>query len=228
MIGIICAMEIELEAIKSLAQDAEEISIGYFNFTKCTVYGKKTVLCVCGIGKVFAALCCQTMILTFSPDIIINVGVGGNLTSSLKIGDITVADGLIQHDMDTSPLGDPPGLISGINIIRFDCDKNTVNTLCSICDELGITYSKGIIATGDRFVASKEEKQRIVQTFNAVSCDMEGCAIAQACYISKIPFAAIRAISDDADNGSPDDYPEFCRTSAKKSAELMKEFIKRY
>lgn len=228
MIGIICAMRVELDAIKEFAKDCKEISVGYFNFIKCSVCGKEIVMCVSGVGKVFAALCAHTMIMRFSPELIINVGVGGNLTSVLKIGDITVADGLVQHDMDTTALGDEPGLISGINIVKFICDKSIVDKLCDICEKLGFNYSKGTIATGDRFVSSKEEKNRIVNMFSAVSCDMEGGAIAQACYINNVPFAAIRAISDDADNSSPSDFPEFCKTSAQRSAELVVCFIKEY
>ena len=228
MIGIICAMDIELETINHLSAENVSESVGYFNFIKGKIHGIETVMCVCGVGKVFAALCAQTMILHYSPNLIINVGVGGNLTSTLKIGDITIAENLVQHDMDTTPLGDPPGLISEINIVKFECDKKTVDKICSICDEIGINYKKGTIATGDRFIASKEEKTRLVTLFNAVSCDMEGGAIAQACYINKVPFAAIRALSDDADNSSPSDFSDFCRASAIKSAQLVDNFIKVY
>lgn len=226
MIGIICAMQVELETIKEYAENCSETSVGYFNFIKCTLCGKDTVMCISGIGKVFAALCAHTMIMHFSPELIINVGVGGNLTSDLKIGDITIADGLVQHDMDTTALGEVPGLISGIDIVKFKCDNTIVENLCGICDKLGFNYSKGTIATGDRFVSSKEEKTRIVNTFGAISCDMEGGAIAQTCYINNVPFAAIRAISDDADNSSPSDFTEFCKTSARKSAKLVVSLIK--
>ncbi len=228
MIGIICAMDIELETIKHLSVESITESVGYFKFIKGKIHGIETVMCVSGVGKVFAALCAHTMIMRFSPDLIINVGVGGNLTSTLKIGDITISENLVQHDMDTTPLGDPPGMISGINIIKFECDKKIVDKICCICKEIGINYKKGTIATGDRFIASKEEKTRLVNTFSAVSCDMEGAAIAQACYINNVPFVAIRALSDDADNASPSDFSEFCKTSAIKSAQLVENFIKAY
>ena len=227
MIGIICAMEVELNTVREFADDCENVSVGYFEFIKGKICGREIVMCLSGVGKVFAALCAQTMIMAFSPELIINVGVSGNLSETLKIGDIAVADDLVQHDMDTSPLGDPVGMISGINIVRFKCDVKSVERICEICDELNIDYLKGTIATGDRFVASAEEKERIVKLFNAISCDMEGGAIAQACYINNVPFAAIRAFSDDADGGSPSDFGEFCKISARKSAEVVRRFVEK-
>ncbi len=225
MIGIICAMDIELEKILSLATDKESVSVGYFSYTKGKINGKETVMCVCGVGKVFSALCAHTMILSFSPDIIINVGVAGNLSDKLKIGDIAIARDLVQHDMDTSALGDPVGLVSGINVINFRCDASATKKIEDICSEMGIDHLVGTIATGDRFIASKDEKNRLVSVFDAVACDMEGGAIAQACYINNTPFAAIRALSDDADNGSPTDFGDFCRSSAEKSAEVLRRYI---
>lgn len=228
MIGIICAMDVELKQIRELACECENIKVASFEFIKGKIYGKEVVMCVCGVGKVFAALCAHTMIMTFSPEIIINVGVAGNLSDKLKIGDIAIADSLVQHDMDTSALGDPVGLISGINVVNFDCSKTAVERICEICTDMGINHHVGTIATGDRFVASQAEKDRIVSLFNGIACDMEGGAIAQACYINNVPFSAIRALSDDADSGSPSDFGEFCRKSAENSAEVVRRFIEKY
>ena len=228
MIGIMCAMDVELKQIRELACECENIKVASFEFIKGKIYGKEVVMCVCGVGKVFAALCAHTMIMTFSPEIIINVGVAGNLSDKLKIGDIAIADSLVQHDMDTSALGDPVGLISGINVVNFDCSKTAVERICEICTDMGINHHVGTIATGDRFVASQTEKDRIVSLFNGIACDMEGGAIAQACYINNVPFSAIRALSDDADSGSPSDFGEFCRKSAENSAEVVRRFIEKY
>ena len=228
MIGIICAMDVELKQIRDLACECENIKVASFQFIKGKIYGKEVVMCVCGVGKVFAALCAHTMIMTFSPEIIINVGVAGNLSDKLKIGDIAIADSLVQHDMDTSALGDPIGLVSGINVINFDCFKTAVERICDICTDMGINHHVGTIATGDRFVASQTEKDRIVSLFNGIACDMEGGAIAQACYINNVPFSAIRALSDDADSGSPSDFGEFCKKSAENSAEVVRRFIEKY
>ena len=123
MTGIIGAMHIDVETIKSLMKNKTAEKIGGVEFVKGTLHGKEIVIAVCGIGKVAAAMCTQAMILRYSPDRIINTGVGGSLSTKLTIGDIAVAESLVQHDMDTSPLGDPVGLISGLNIVNIPADK---------------------------------------------------------------------------------------------------------
>ena len=123
MTGIIGAMRIEVETIKSLMENKSVETVGGVEYVKGTLHGKDVVIAVCGIGKVAAAMCAQTMILRYAPDRIINTGVGGSLSTKLAIGDIAVAESLVQHDMDTSPLGDPKGLISGINMVYFDANS---------------------------------------------------------------------------------------------------------
>ena len=113
-VGIICAMKSEAEQLLAAMTKLETKKIGSMEFHLGTIGKKEVVLCVCGIGKVFAAVCAQTMLLTFAPDCLINSGVAGSLTDALEILDIAVATELVQHDMDTSPLGDPVGMISGI------------------------------------------------------------------------------------------------------------------
>ena len=155
-------------------------------------------MAVCGIGKVFAAICTEAMILRYAPSLVLNSGVGGTLTPALSIGDIAVATSLVQHDMDTSALGDPVGLISGINKIYFEADKDAVARLCAAADKVGARTLCGTIASGDRFLADAAHKRFIADTFGAVACEMEGAAVAQVAYVNHTPFAVMRAISDSA------------------------------
>ena len=115
-IGIIGAMQIEVEALCAAMENTERETVGNMTFVYGDLRGKKVVCAKCGIGKVFAAMCAQTMILKYAPDCIINSGVAGTLSETLSIGQIALADQVVQHDMDTSALGDPVGLISGINV----------------------------------------------------------------------------------------------------------------
>ena len=117
MIGIIGAMEIEVESLKSKLTDVTAETVGGVDYFVGKMYGKDVVVAKCGVGKVFAAICAQTMILKYSPSLIINTGVAGSLSENLGVLDVAVASGVIQHDMDTSAIGDPVGLISGINMI---------------------------------------------------------------------------------------------------------------
>ena len=123
MIGIIAAMNVEMESLRSHIENPVSKNISGITFVSGTLEGKEVVTAVCGIGKVFAALCAQTMILRYQPECIINTGVAGTLTDALTIGSVAVSSGVVQHDMDTSPLGDPLGLISGINKVVIPADK---------------------------------------------------------------------------------------------------------
>jgi len=225
MIGIIAAMNVEMESLRSYMKDAQTEVISGVTFVRGTLEGKEVVTAVCGIGKVFAALCAQTMILRYSPKCIINTGVAGTLTDKLDIGSIAVSSACVQHDMDTSPIGDPLGLISGINIIEIPADKALGNKLSACAKELDVRTSTGVIASGDQFVASAERKAFITEHFSAIACEMEGAAIGQVCYVNQVPFCVLRAISDSADGSSHMDYPVFVKMAAEQSVKLLRRFL---
>ena len=127
--------------------------------------------------------------------------------------------------MDTSPLGDPVGLLSGINMVTLDADKDMNALLCDCLSDKGIKFKKGTIATGDQFVATKEQKDRITGMFDAIAAEMEGGSIGHVCYINNIPFAILRSISDS--EGGAIDYQTFAEKAADQSIEVVKEFIAR-
>jgi len=225
MIGIIAAMNVEMESLRSYMKDTHTEVISGVTFVRGMLEGREVVTAVCGIGKVFAALCAQTMILKYSPDFIINTGVAGTLTDALDIGSIAVSSAMVQHDMDTSPIGDPLGLISGINIIEIPADKQLGEKLSACAEAMQIKTVAGVIASGDQFVASAERKAFITEHFSAIACEMEGAAIGQVCYVNKVPFCVLRAISDSADGSSHMDYPVFVKMAAEQSVNLLRRFL---
>lgn len=227
-IGIIGAMEPEICDLISLLTDIQTETVSGIDFHFGFLKGKSVVIAKCGIGKVFAAMCTEIMILKYSPELIVNTGVGGAVAEGLNTGDIVVADSLCQHDMDTSPIGDPVGLVSGINKIYFEADRRAVELLVTLGERLGIHPKVGRIATGDRFVAGVEEKSRIHNTFGASACEMEGGAVAHVAYVNSTPFAVVRAISDSADGEATEDYPTFLEKAAKKSATLTLALVESY
>ena len=123
MIGIIAAMNVEMESLRSHIENPVTETVGGVTYVSGRLEGQEVVTAVCGVGKVFAALCAQAMILRYRPECIINTGVAGTLTDRLSVGDIAVSTGVVQHDMDTSPIGDPLGLISGINKVVLPADE---------------------------------------------------------------------------------------------------------
>ncbi len=225
-VGIICAMENEAQEILASLSEKREEKIGSLSFFVGKIGERQIILSVCGIGKVFAAICAQTMILTFSPDCIINSGVAGSLSEKLEILDIAVAEDLVQHDMDTSPLGDPVGLISGINLVSLPADPALREEILSAAKKMGIYALSGRIASGDQFIATKERKDQIIENFSPVACEMEGAAIAQVAFVNGVPFACIRAISDSFSGKNEMDYAQFADKACHRGASLLIHILK--
>lgn len=227
-IGIIGALTEEVEGIINMLSEHSSETVGMITFHTGVICGKRIAIAKCGVGKVFAAICCEAMIIKYSPALIVNTGVGGAIKAGLKTADIVIADRLCQHDMDTSPLGDPKGLISGINTIYFDADKRAVQILKRSADELFLSATVGTVASGDRFVADASDKKRIAEEFSAIACEMEGGAIAHTAFVNGTAFAVVRAISDSADGDATMDYPTFLPIAAKNSTELTLALIREY
>lgn len=227
-IGIIGAMKPEVETLIDMLKDANAECVSGVKFHTGKLFGKNVVVAMCGVGKVFAALAAEAMILKFSPRLIVNTGVGGALNPSLRPLDIVFAERAVQHDMDTSALGDPKGLISGINRIYFEADSRAIEILTELGAKMGVSVKCGTVATGDRFVSLGEDKNRIREEFSADVCEMEGAAIAHVAFVNETPFVIVRAISDSADGDASMDYSEFLPRAAKISTELTLGLVEKY
>ena len=232
-IGIIGAMQIEVEALCTAMTNTERETVGNVEFVLGDLRGKRVVCAKCGIGKVFAAMCAQTMILTYAPAVMINSGVAGTLSERLSIGQIALADQVVQHDMDTSPIGDPVGLISGINIVYIPTDSAVTAGLAAAVGSLEVPYVRGTIASGDQFICRTSDKNRIRAAFETlerpvIACEMEGAAIGQVCYVNKVPYGILRAISDGGDEQAFADYPTFLAAAAATATEVMLRFVENW
>ena len=227
MIGIIGAMKIETDALVSMLEDKSVEIISGREYYRGKLCGTEVVICTCGIGKVFAAICAEAMILRYSPSLIINTGVAGALADSLDVCDIVISTAVVQHDMDTSPLGDPVGLISGINKVYFDADKAAADKISTIVSDMGIHTLCGVVASGDQFISGKDAKDKIKTNFpDAACCEMEGAAIGHVAYVNDTPFVIVRAISDKADGSGSMDYMQFCKIAAENSVKAICAFAK--
>ena len=224
-IGIIGAMSVEVEALKNSLDGVTVSAISGIEFYSGKLYGKDVVVAKCGIGKVFAAICAQTMILQFGVTHLINTGVGGALSEDLATLDVAIADGVVQHDMDTSPIGDPVGLISGINKIVLPTSELMRGAAVAAAKELGIKHEVGIIASGDQFVASAEKKSFIREQFSAISCEMEGAAIGHVCYVNGVECLIIRCMSDSASGEATMEYPEMVQHAAVISQKMTEKIL---
>lgn len=229
MIGIIGAMDVETDGIKKIMQNCITENISGISFTKGTLRKKDVVIAKCGAGKVNAALCAEAMILKYNPKCIINTGVAGGLSKHLNITDIAIAKDVVQHDYDTSPLGEPLGFLSQINTINILCDERAVKILNEAANTLENTkVICGTIATGDQFINSREQKEKIIDNFNAISAEMEGGAIGHVCCANNVAFGVLRAISDNADGSSHMDFKEFTIAAAAKTIKIIEYFAENY
>ena len=224
LIGIIGAMKIETEGLRAQMTDTVEETVSGIRFTRGLLEGFPAVCATCGVGKVAAALCAEAMILRYGVDALLNTGVAGGLAKGLTVGDAVLADFVVQHDMDTSALGDPVGLISGLNIVRIPTDSALLDTLCAAAEAMGLNTVVGTVASGDLFVADPADKARIVAQFGAAACEMEGAAIGQVAYTNGVPFAVLRAISDGGDGM---EFSQFAPLAAERSVKVTREFVKR-
>ena len=229
MFGIIGAMQVEIDGLLAKMDRISTEIIAGMDFHIGKFNGADVVVAKCRVGKVNAAMCAQAMIDRFSINSLINLGVAGGLLSSLKIGDVVVSQDLVQHDVDACAFGYKIGEIPGLVLSSFPANEKMIETAIGICLEVlaenGNDAKVGRIATGDQFVTDKIVKKHILDTFGAYCVEMEGAAIAQVCYLNKIPFVAIRAISDNADGSAEEDFLNFVERAAQNSSKIVERLI---
>ena len=226
MIGIICALEKEAEKLKENMTQSETEQIGRLVFTSGMLMGQRAVIGMAGIGKVNAAMCAQAMIMRYAPSLIINSGVAGSLSAQLDIGDIAVGTGVVQHDFDTTAVGDPPAFFSELNGDTFPCDIDVAQGILRAAEAEGVHAVLAKIASGDQFISDASAKARIVGLFDAHACEMEAGAIAHVCYNNGVKCAVIRAISDSTDGEHEMEYYKFMPIAADNSARVLMTFLK--
>ena len=225
MIGIIGAMSAEVEALKAKIENSLTEKVSGVEFVSGKLCGKDVVVAQCGIGKVFAAICAQTMIIRYGATTLINTGVAGTLCDKIGILDLAVSSAVVQHDMDTTAIGDAPGLISGINVVEIPASAKLCERVLKIATAQGEKAIGGVIASGDQFINNRERKQFIRDTFDAIACEMEGAAIGHVCYVNGVDFVIIRCISDNASGEAEMEYPEMVKIAAVKSQKLVEAIV---
>lgn len=226
-IGIIGAMDLEVEHLKGEMQISRIVDKAGMEFYTGTLKGVDVVIVRSGIGKVNAGLCAQILADVFQVTHIINTGVAGSLNAKLDIGDILISKDALYHDMDVRIFGYQLGEVPQMGCREFKADKAMIEAAVSSCKEVNpdIHVEVGRILSGDQFISDKEKKETLIADFQGDCTEMEGAAIAHSAYLNKIPFVIIRAISDKADDSAEMDYPTFEREAAKHSAKLVEHMI---
>ncbi len=226
-IGIIGAMDVEVERLKTDMKVSRTASRAGMEFYEGELKGKQAVVVRSGIGKVNAAVCTQILADLFSVDCVINTGIAGSLDARIDIGDIVISTDVVHHDMDAVNFGYPLGQIPQMDVFSFQADEDLARLAEEVCGQVNpeIKVFRGRVVSGDQFVADKEKKEYIVKNFQGLCTEMEGAAIAQTAYLNGLPFIVVRAISDKADDSASMDYPAFEKKAAEHSVNLIEGLL---
>ncbi|WP_300361099.1 5'-methylthioadenosine/adenosylhomocysteine nucleosidase [Hydrogenimonas sp.] len=220
VVGVMGAMPEEIEPILARLQDVKKHEIAD-NIYYTALYGSlDLVIAYSKIGKVFSALTASTMIEKFGAQKMLFSGVAGAIDPDLKIGDLIAATKLCQHDLDITAFGHPYGYVPE-GKVYVEADPRLLEIAARVAHERGITLKRGIVATGDQFVADPARKEWIGKTFDAAALEMEGAAVAVVCDALDIPFFILRAISDAADMDAGFDFDAFLESSSAVSADFL-------
>lgn len=226
-IGIIGAMEVEVETLKKDMEVGRVVKKAGMEFHEGVLNGMPVVVVRSGICKVNAAVCTQILIDDFGVDGIINTGVGGSLNAEINIGDIVISTDVVHHDVNAVEFGYALGQIPQMKVFSFPADETFAEKAKAACNRVNpdITVWRGRICSGDQFVSSQEQKDQIIKAFHGWCTEMEGAGIAQAAYLNDVPFIIVRAISDKADNSAYVDYATFEKKAAEHSVRLVEALM---
>ena len=218
-LGIIGAMQQEVETLLGVLENCKTENRGGCTFYAGQLEGVEVVIVQCGVGKVNAAMCAQILCDRYEVTHIVNTGIAGSLCAELDIGDFVISQDAMYHDFTVAPLGYEVGQVPGLPVHSFPADETLRNAAMAAAQQVHPDHARiGRIASGDQFVAGKEQKIQIIADTGALCTEMEGAAIAHTAWRNGVPFVVIRAISDKADDSAEMDYPTFEDIAAKRCA----------
>ncbi len=227
MIGIIGAMDEEVEQIVSAMELTKQETKASMTFNAGKLSGRDVVIVRSGIGKVNAAVCTQILVDDFNVDYVINTGIAGSLKAEIDIADVVISSDVLHHDMDATGFGYPLGQIPRMDTLSFAADDRLIKLAKEACAKVipQIGVHVGRVVSGDQFISDKAVKDRISKNFEGFCTEMEGAAIAQTASLNGVPFVILRAISDKADDSATMDYPAFEKQAIANSVILLKELV---
>lgn len=220
MIGIIGALQKEVDALKAHMQEVKEVSLFEHTFYEGKINNHEVVLALSGVGKVAASMTTTLLLTNYEIEYVLNIGTAGGMDKNQNTLDIVISNHVIQHDFDTSPVDG----ISGIGLV-FQSSNQLAEAVRNAFNATHIDAKMyiGDIVSGDRFVSEEKEILRINKLFpTAIACEMEAGAIAQVCTKLNVPFIVVRSLSDIVHHdNSAIDFMENLEKTSKRSAEMV-------
>jgi adenosylhomocysteine nucleosidase len=224
MIGIIGAMQEEIEVIQQEMTDITTQIIGNTTFYLGHWQGQEIVLVQSGVGKVNATIVATLLVDHFQLSALFFSGVAGAVSEELAVGDVVISRDLVQHDFDLTAFGYQKGQLRKNSELGIPASP----ALIALAEQLQPHWKHlhiGRILSGDQFISEKEEKIRLGKEFSALCVDMESSAVAQVCKVFQIDFLVIRSISDSVTDESKIEYETFLPQAVNASKELLKELL---
>ena len=227
-IGVIGAMEEEVEMLRASLEDPAAEVIANSEFTTGTYNGQEIVLLKSGIGKVNAAMSTTILLQHFTLDMVINTGSAGGFDQELEVGAIVISDEVRHHDVDVTAFGYEMGQVPQLPA-AFRSDAALMELAEKAVEELGEhAYAVGLIATGDSFMNDPVRVETVRSQFPGMkAAEMEAAAVAQVCHQFEVPFVVIRALSDIAGKESDISFDEFLPQAARHSTDIVLNVIER-
>ena len=219
-------MAVEIAALKANMENMIVTTRAGMDFCEGRMFDRDVVVVQCGIGKINAAMCTQILADCFGVTAVVNTGIAGSLQADLDIGDLVISQDAIHHDFDLHFWGRPIGQVPGMDVTAFPADESLKNAAFAAAESVNPGHTKlGRVASGDQFICSQTQKDKIIADTGAVCAEMEGASIAHTAYRNGIPFVIIRAISDKADNSAEMDYPTFEAIAADRCARVTMTLV---
>ena len=226
-LGIIGAMQEEVETLLALMENKKNLTKAGSVFHEGVLEGLNVVIVQCGVGKVNAAMCAQILCDRFGVTHLVNTGIAGSLCAELDIADLVVSQDAIYHDFDLRFWNRPIGQVPGMDVTAFPADKAMMDWAFVAAEAVNPGHTRiGRVASGDQFICSKAQKDKIIEDTAAICAEMEGAAIAHTAYRNGVPFVILRAISDKADDSADMDYPTFEALAAQRCAQVTMTMAK--
>ncbi|KRM46383.1 MTA SAH nucleosidase [Lentilactobacillus parabuchneri DSM 5707 = NBRC 107865] len=224
--GIICAMDEELAILKEALSNEQTTHYGDADYFLGKINNQSLVLVQSGIGKVQAGITTSTLINEFHVDAVINSGSAGGIGTGLSVGDIVVATETAYHDVDVTTSGYKMGQLPGFPA-RFPASSELGDKIIKAAQASGVNAHRGLIVSGDQFIADTKRIAEIKQNFpDALCSEMEGAAVGQVAYQNKVPYTVIRAMSDVGDEDAEVSFDKFIITAGKKSGQMLIDLFK--
>ena len=220
--GVICAMPEELKELLKQLNNRQEHKLGGKTYYEGHLGQADVVLVESGIGKVEAGITTEHLIVDFHSDVVINSGSAGGIGEHQHVGDVVISTETAYHDVDATAFDYEYGQLPAGQPARYQASKKWGEALAKAGQQTGLNIERGLIVSGDQFVASSAAIEKIKQHFpDALSAEMEGAAVGQVAFDHQTPYVVVRAMSDTADEDAGQSFDDFIIDAGKRSATML-------